>query len=196
MNAPSLNIKLASFFFAGLTMVVSLYGCAGRIKPISLEKTPTSRASLTREATWKPTTESTPGSIPKTAPAAVDLPTAVSVRPTSTLDCVNGLQFVTDLTVPDGTLIARGAQVDKRWQVKNSGTCNWDQRFSLVLIAGTELGMPRKQALNPARSGSDAVIRMILTSPMSPGTYTSAWQAFGPDGEPFGDVIYVQFQVN
>lgn len=196
MNAPDFKITLASLFFAGVTIGVSLQGCAGRAKPINQERTPTNRASITLEATRMPTIVSTPQPTSKTVPAAVGLTLATNVRSTPTLDCVNGLQFVADLTVPDGALIARGAQVDKRWQVKNSGTCNWDQRYALVLIAGTELGMPEKQALNPARSGSEAVIRMVLTSPMSPGIYTSAWQAFGPDGEPFGDVIYVQFQVN
>lgn len=129
-------------------------------------------------------------------PATVTHPPSVSLKPSPTPDCTDGLLFITDLTVPDGTLIARGAQFDKRWQVKNTGSCNWDQRYALVLIAGTELGLDRKQALYPARSGTETVIRMMLTSPVSPGVYTSAWQAFSPDGDPFGDVIYVQFQVN
>jgi hypothetical protein len=28
-----------------------------------------------------------------------------------------------------------------------------------------------------------------------PGEYRSAWQAHSPDGQPFGDVIYVQITV-
>jgi hypothetical protein len=124
------------------------------------------------------------------------LPTEDSLNPSPTPDCTDGLEFVADLTVPDGALIARGAQVDKRWQVKNSGSCNWDSRYRMVLIAGSELGLPKEQALYPARAGTEAVIRMLFDAPFSPGVYTSAWQAFDPTGEPFGQVIYVEFQVN
>jgi hypothetical protein len=113
-----------------------------------------------------------------------------------TPDCSDGLEFVADLTVPDGTNIARGVEVDKRWQVKNTGSCNWNSRYSLVLVAGPELGLPLEQALYPARAGAEALIRLLLTSPVIPGLYISAWQAKDPSGEPFGDVIYVEFQVN
>lgn len=194
MNAYRFNVKLALFLIVGITIVVSLYGCTGNSR--SIEGTSTNSVPVTNEAIQSPMAEFTPKPTFVTVPTTVGTSTAISARPTSTLDCINALQFVTDLTIPDGALIARGAQVDKRWQIKNTGTCNWDRRYSLVLISGTELGIAKKQALNPARSGSQAVIRMILTAPMSPGIYTSVWQAFGPDGEPFGDVIYLQIQVN
>ncbi len=120
----------------------------------------------------------------------------IPVKPSPTPDCSDGLEFVSDLTVPDGTMIARGAAVDKRWQVKNIGTCNWDERYKLVLVQGPELGLPVEQALFPARAGKEGLIRMLLIAPIGPGVYTSAWQAFNPKGEPFGDVIYIKFQVN
>lgn len=127
-------------------------------------------------------------------------PTAESVqasgRPSATPSCSNGLLFVADLTVPDGTIIARGAEVDKRWEVKNSGTCNWDQDYRLKLISGIEMGLPIEQALYPARGGSNLVIRMLLKTPGEPGVYRSAWQAIDPQGEVFGDIIYVDIQVN
>ncbi len=126
-----------------------------------------------------------------TQPPAVQTP-----RPTPTIACGDNLTFVADLTVPDGSYIARLSDVDKRWQVRNTGTCNWDERYRLVLIAGPELGQPKEQALYPARAGAEALIRLVLKAPDTPGVYTSAWQAFNPAGEPFGEVIYVEFQVN
>jgi hypothetical protein len=128
---------------------------------------------------------------------AAPRPTEVAqVRASPTLDCLDSLGFVADLTVPDGTQIARGVEVDKRWQVKNTGTCNWDSRYRLILVAGSELGLPREQALVPARAGAESVIRLLLISPVVPGLYTSAWQARNPVGELFGDVIYIEIQVN
>ena len=136
--------------------------------------------------------------IPSIQPTlAAPKPTEVAqARASPTLDCVDSLGFVADLTVPDGTQIARGVDVDKRWQVKNTGTCNWDSSYRLILVAGSELGLPKEQALVPARAGAEAVIRLLLTSPVVPGLYTSAWQARNPVGELFGDVIYIEIQVN
>lgn len=130
------------------------------------------------------------------APEISRFPTELPAKPSPTLACTDGLTFVSDLTVPDGTRIARGAEIDKRWQIRNSGTCNWNEGYSLVLIAGPDLGQPVKQALIPARAGAEAMIRLLLIAPVVPGSYTSAWQAYNPAGEPFGEVIYIQFQVN
>lgn len=58
------------------------------------------------------------------------------------------------------------------------------------------MGLPTEQALYPARAGSNLVIRMLLTAPEEPGIYRSAWQAVDPQGEAFGDIIYVEIQVN
>jgi hypothetical protein len=85
--------------------------------------------------------------------------------------------------------------LDKRWKVLNSGTCNWDDTYQLRLSAGSELGLPTIQKLYPARSGTEAMIRIVFNAPSEPGTYRSAWQTFDPGGAPFGDMIYVEFVV-
>lgn len=116
-------------------------------------------------------------------------------RPTATPSCVNNLSFLDDLTIPDGTLVAPGIELDKRWQVSNSGTCNWDERYRLNLIAGLDLGASPEQALYPARSGSQADVGILFTAPTEPGTYRSAWQAYSPQGEPFGDPFFIEIVV-
>jgi len=37
-------------------------------------------------------------------------------------------QFISDVTVPDGTTFAPGATFTKTWRLKNSGTCTWTLR--------------------------------------------------------------------
>ncbi|NTW08687.1 MAG: hypothetical protein HGA28_03870, partial [Anaerolineaceae bacterium] len=49
--------------------------------------------------------------------------------------------------------------------------------------------------LIPALAGSKATIQINLLAPTVPGDYRSAWQAHGLDGQPFGDVIYLQIRV-
>jgi hypothetical protein len=147
-----------------------------------------------------PTPASSPSPITPVALAPISSPTPLQVedssKPSSTPACEDNLKFIADLTVPDGTIAARGALIDKRWQVENSGSCNWDDRYRLRIISGAEMGLQAEQALYPARSGAPAVIRMLLLAPTIPGTYRSAWQAVGPVGETFGDIIYVEIRVN
>jgi len=116
--------------------------------------------------------------------------------PTATPPCTDGLAFVDDITIPDDTVVSPGASVDKRWLVQNNGTCNWDADYRLKFVGGLEMGAPLEQALYPARGGSQATIRITFTAPTEPGEYTTSWQAINPDGEPFGDAIFMTIQVS
>lgn len=116
-------------------------------------------------------------------------------QPTPTLPCVDSLTFISDLTIPDGSIIQAGASIDKRWEVENSGTCNWESGYLLQLIAGDELGAGLQLALTPARSGTRTVIRILFQAPAEPGNYRSAWQAHNPQGQPFGDPIFIDIVV-
>jgi hypothetical protein len=148
-----------------------------------------------------PTAAAQPAGFVQQLPAATGSP-AVSADPTDlpqtspTPACTAGLTFVSDLTIPDGTIVAPGETLDKRWQVENSGTCNWDSGFSLRLVAGPDLGAPVEQGLFPARSGTGTRIRILFTAPQEPGTYRSEWQAFDPAGNPFGDSFYIEIAVS
>ncbi len=145
--------------------------------------------------------KSTPPPLVFIPPTSIPQPTAtpLSIRPTPqaspTPSCTNDLRFLDDLTVPDGSVFAPGEPIDKRWQVRNSGTCNWDVRYRLRHLQGDTLGAAGDQALYPARAGAEAVIRILFTAPETPGEYFSAWQAVDPQGEPFGDPIFIQIVV-
>lgn len=121
-------------------------------------------------------------------------PPPPTASPSPTPPCTDGLAFVEDLTIPDGTTVAPGASLEKAWRVQNNGTCNWDARYRLKFVGGLELGAS-EQALYPARAGTQATLRITFIAPDQPGRYTTAWQAFGPQGEPFGDAIYMEISV-
>jgi hypothetical protein len=110
-------------------------------------------------------------------------------------ECRDQLKFIADVTIPDGTVVAPESTLDKRWEVENSGSCNWNKQYRIRLIAGPELSAKKEQALYPARSGSSAVIRLVFKAPLEPGAYRSAWQAFDPGGEPFGDPFFIDIIV-
>jgi hypothetical protein len=107
-------------------------------------------------------------------------------------DCVNNLSFVEDITIPDNSFAAFGSSIDKQWLIENSGTCNWNSAYRLRHTGGAVLGAPEEIALFPARSGTQVTIQIIFTAPFEEGIYESAWQAFDPNGLPFGDPIYMR----
>jgi hypothetical protein len=116
-------------------------------------------------------------------------------EPTATVVCSDELTYLEDMTIPDGTIVEAGVVLEKIWLVENAGSCNWDDRYRLRLSSGPEMGASPEQALFPARSGAQARIRLVFTAPEEPGTYQSVWQAYSPEGEPFGDVVYLEVVV-
>jgi hypothetical protein len=146
---------------------------------------------------YRPPTMVIQTSRPTQATTAPTLTTQVNqaTLPISTPTCTDNLVFLEDLSLPDGTVVKPGAIMDKRWLVENSGTCDWDQYYRLKFMSGSELNAPLDQALFPARSGSKATIWMTFTAPSEPGSYQSAWQAYNPQGQPFGDLVYIRVTV-
>ena len=135
------------------------------------------------------------------APTKVPTPTSEVALPAAgstsdqPADCTNQLTFEQDLTLPDGTFIEPGSGLDKQWQVKNDGTCNWNENYSIHLINGDALGASDPQAMVPARSGTETTIRIMFTAPQEAGKYTSTWQAYDPNGQPFGDYFSIVINV-
>ena len=122
-------------------------------------------------------------------------PSPTPEKNVSAENCTNVLSFLKDLTIPDGTGVKPGEKLDKQWKVINNGTCNWGEGYTLRLIAGPEMGVKPKQPLFPARVGSQATIQIEFTAPTEPGSYRSAWQAYTPGEEPFGDPVFIEIVV-
>jgi len=110
-------------------------------------------------------------------------------------DCSDNLHFVDDVTIPDNSFVTYGASIDKQWLVENTGTCNWNSTYRLKHLGGAELGAPAEVMLYPARAGTQATLQIIFTAPFTDGVYESAWQASDPNGNPFGDPIYIRITV-
>jgi hypothetical protein len=151
---------------------------------------PTQEGPISNEAAYAG--ESTPSALHA---GSTGNSTTGSSQSTPTVQCRDSLSFLKDVTIPDGTSVAPDSTLDKRWEVENNGNCNWAVGYRIRLIAGAELSAQKEQALYPARSGSRAILRMVFKAPLEPGTYRSAWQAFNPQGEPFGDPFFIEIKV-
>jgi hypothetical protein len=183
MNYRS-RFKLRSNLLAFLFVFLLLPACAPTSTPTPFipPKAPT--------ATLPPPAQGQTPVIPTSTPQLI-----ATASPTATPPCTDSLAFIKDVTVPDGTVVSPGASVEKQWLVQNNGTCNWDERYRLKFVGGLEMGAASEQALYPARAGSQATIRMTFIAPNDPGTYNTAWQAFDPNGRPFGDAIFMEIIV-
>jgi hypothetical protein len=111
-------------------------------------------------------------------------------------NCSNKLTFIRDITIPDGTEVSPGQTVTKRWLVENSGSCDWQSAYQLLLISGLKLGASETQHLYPARRSTRAVLEIVFTAPDSPGRYNTWWQAADPSGNRFGDPFYMDLVVS
>lgn len=123
------------------------------------------------------------------APPTVPPPTSVVV-PTATSTC-DIAQFVSDVTVSDGTVIPPGQTFTKTWRFRNAGTCSWTPSYAVVFSNGNSMNGPATQALTGnVNPGQTVDISINLTAPSTPGDYTGYWKLRNAAG-----VLFTQFYV-
>jgi hypothetical protein len=112
-------------------------------------------------------------------------------------ECSLEAAFVADVTIPPGTAFRPGAQMDKVWQVRNSGTCAWGVGYQLARVEGGALGAPDSVSVPPTAAGATADLAITFSAPSQAGTYTETWQLQTPDGTPFGPplTMFVEVEV-
>ncbi len=86
-------------------------------------------------------------------------------------------QFVSDLTIPDGSSVAPGAAFTKTWRLLNNGTCTWDPSYNLVWAGGDAMG-PSLMIKLPVSvpPGQMLDLSVNLVAPGNPGHYKSLWK--------------------
>ena len=113
----------------------------------------------------------------------------------SAANCVRDAAFVTDVTVPDNTVFQPGQKFTKTWRVKNTGSCTWDNTYTVIFGNGNQMGALSFVPLPSAAPGGTADIAIDMTAPIAPGRYTATWLIRGPDGITFGTNPFVIIQV-
>jgi peptidoglycan hydrolase-like protein with peptidoglycan-binding domain len=110
--------------------------------------------------------------------------------PTATVTGVpcNKIAFVTDVTIPDDTVLALNQSFTKTWRLQNVGSCSWTTSYQLVFDSGEQMGGPSQQALTDHTVASQETVEVSvdLKAPGSAGTYRGNWKIREPGGEVFG----------
>lgn len=121
--------------------------------------------------------------------------TAAAIAAPSPTPCLSDVVYVADLTVPDNTVVAPSAPIDKQWQVRNTGDCAWTNAYRIIFSEGSLMNAAVEHAVYPAKPGGEATVQIAMIAPDVPGEYRGYWQFVDRDGQPFGQRLYIQIVV-
>lgn len=127
-----------------------------------------------------PTVTGTP---PTPTPTNTPGPVTVTVPPSS----CDRAQFIKDVTIPDGTVMAPGSTFTKTWRLKNVGACAWSTSYQLVYFSGEQMGAAASAAFpQNVAVGQTVDISINMTAPSTAGSYRGFWMFKNANGALFG----------
>lgn len=118
------------------------------------------------------------------AATATNLPVVATPVPVSRCDA---MQFLGDVTYPDGSPITRSNTFVKTWRIKNIGTCTWTPSYALVFTGGDSMNGSSATELNRNVNPDETIeISVKLTAPNKEGNYRGYWKLRNASGALFG----------
>jgi len=139
--------------------------------------TPTATQTSTATLTATPTNTATltPTDTPTETPTPTPIPCYLA-------------KFVTDVTVPDGTIINSYTSFTKTWRLKNMGSCTWDSSYQIVFMDGKPMsdGKTFQWTGGVVGYGGTVDVSVNLVAPETPGVYQGNFMLLAPDGTYFG----------
>lgn len=92
--------------------------------------------------------------------------------------------FISDVTVPDGTIFMSGDTFEKAWELKNNGMVIWKNRFLKEI--NPDCGLTPESSLisiPKTKPGESVVVKIKFKTPASDaGTYLSYWKMVDSSG--------------
>jgi hypothetical protein len=145
-----------------------------------------------------PSATSTLSPVPQESPTvfltSTPAPSATRTVPANISYCDNSA-FVSDMTIPDGTVIDPGDSFTKTWKFKNTGTCEWSTAYAIAFISGNAMGGSTTALSVSVSAGEEVDISVKLVAPVTAGTYYSYWRLQNASRSLFGQLVYVQIVV-
>jgi len=185
-------------------LALALGACAPQATPTPVDESPirTSAVSTfvvdltqTAEALAALATPTLTPEPPTSTPATTGTP-AVTVTGTVVGGTCDNSEYVSDVTIPDGTIMQPGETFTKTWKVKNTGTCTWTTAYSLVYGGyGDKLGGQTTALTAEVAPGQEGEVSIDLIAPTRAGNYVSPWRLSNAQNFPFGVTVYVSITV-
>ncbi len=109
---------------------------------------------------------------------------------------VLGAQFVKDLSVDDGSIIAPGQRIVKSWLIKNSGGVAWPKGTRVVALPSSTFGKDVSIEVPSVPKGEGYKLSIPLVAPQQTGEHTARFQLVQPCGQAFGHKYWVNVKVS
>jgi hypothetical protein len=138
-----------------------------------------------------PTLWTSPTSIPSTTPTLQSANLSFSTAN----GCYNAA-YVSDVTIPDGTVLAPGESFTKTWKFQNTGSCDWDEDFVLTFETGTDMDGEDTTIDEAVAAGETDSLSVTLVAPETEGSYTGYWRLSTNSGDAFGQSVFVLIVVS
>ena len=171
-------------------------GCSGESVPATqtiqvatVTKVPTD--TPLPAATSTPTPAATPTRTPK--PTHTPRPTRTprpTHTPTATPVPKPDMCFVSDVTIPDNTLMSPGESFAKTWRLSNCGNVAWGSGVTLQFSSGSQMGAPDSVPVASVAPGESVDISVDMVAPATAGTYRGEWYLQLADGTRLGGSVW------
>jgi hypothetical protein len=177
-----------------ILLIISLTACNMPERGLSsAEKTALIETAVAKTVAAGDGTTETPSETPDPGTGTAEtLPTWTpepdTPTPSDTPIPCNLARFLTDVSIPDGTVFEPGKVFTKTWRLKNVGSCAWTSGYDLVFAGGDAMSGPSSKQLTSGtvNTGNNLDISVQLTAPSSAGTYRGNWQLRDPSDVIFG----------
>ncbi|KAH7474613.1 hypothetical protein KRP22_003709 [Phytophthora ramorum] len=103
--------------------------------------------------------------------------------------------FEGDVTCPDGTVLAPGDPFDKVWKLRNGGPNKWPIGAELSCVGGDKMQAPESVLIPSVLPGKSIDVSLRMVAPSKAGRYTGYWRLSTPDGNRFGQRLWVDINV-
>ena len=122
----------------------------------------------------------------KTPPTRIPTREITTTKPEQN-SCTNKFSLVGSPSIPTGYQIGPGDDFVARWELENTGTCEWNMDYSVVLTAGEQLEASNPTALSgTVAPGGSIFVALAMTAPTTEDSYVSIWKLSSDSGEIFG----------
>ena len=122
-----------------------------------------------------------------TEPEPTGSPTNTPIPTQTEVPCVRAA-FISDVTIPDGTVLGPGDNFTKTWRLRNTGSCTWNSSYQLIFDEGDSMNGPASKQLTggTVAAGQTVDISVDLKAPNSEGEYRGNWLIRSDTGIVFG----------
>lgn len=128
------------------------------------------------------------GSDPSRATATPGPTATPAPQPSVPLVPGDGIKFIADVTIPDGTVVKVNQHFIKIWEIKNDGKAHWKNRWAERADLPADSGAcetPKRIRVPDTPPGGHAMVKVRVIAPPVPETCWVAWKMVNEEGQHF-----------